>query len=74
MKVSVTRKDCTLTLEAPENVKIPLQDLLCDVERATMTEAMKRNGGIKARAADQLGLQRTTFVEKARKYGFPLKK
>jgi sigma-54 specific flagellar transcriptional regulator A len=74
MNISVTKKSCHLTLETVEDKPIPLSDLLCDLERATIAEALVKTGGVKARAADMLMLKRTTLVEKAKKYGFPLKK
>ena len=63
-----------MSLECNEAEKIPLQDLLCDLEKSVLSQIIEKNHGIKARAADQLMLNRTTLVEKAKKYGFPMVK
>jgi DNA-binding NtrC family response regulator len=47
--------------------------MLCDLERAVISDMLDSHDGVKAHAADHLCLNRTTLVMKARKYGFPLK-
>jgi len=46
-----------------------LRALLCAVERRQLSDALLRAGGVVADAARQLGINRTTLVEKMRKYG-----
>jgi sigma-54 specific flagellar transcriptional regulator A len=50
----------------PEGVN--LKELLADVEINLINQALDVHGGIVARAADMLGMRRTTLVEKMRKY------
>lgn len=45
---------------------------LTKVEREFVVEALRQTGGVKARAALLLGINRTTLVEKMRKFGMPL--
>lgn len=42
------------------------------IESAFIREALSRAKGNKAKAADMLGMRRTTLLEKMRKYGFEL--
>jgi DNA-binding NtrC family response regulator len=74
MKIEVRRGSAKMSLECDDGVKIPFQDLQSDLERTTIGELLGRLDGIKARVAKTLMLNRTTLVEKAKKYGFPLKK
>ena len=63
---------------APFGVSIVLKesiDLRAEIarcERALIVEALERTQGNKCQAARLLGLNRTTFIEKMRKYGFAL--
>ena len=50
----------------PEGVN--LKELLADMEVNMINQALEAQGGIVARAADMLGMRRTTLVEKMRKY------
>jgi len=50
----------------PEGVN--LKELLADLEVNLINQALEAQGGIVARAADMLGMRRTTLVEKMRKY------
>jgi len=50
----------------PEGVN--LKELLADVEVNMISQALEAQGGVVARAADMLGMRRTTLVEKMRKY------
>lgn len=63
-----------MNLTYDDNHTVPLQDLLCDLERTVIATMITANDGVKGYAADQLRLNRTTLVEKAKKYGFPIKK
>ncbi|HAD03597.1 MAG: Fis family transcriptional regulator [Desulfuromonadales bacterium GWD2_61_12] len=48
---------------------IDLPQLVEQIERQLIGEALQRSGGVKSRAADLLGLNRTTLVEKIRRIG-----
>ncbi len=50
----------------PEGIN--LKELLADLEVNLINQALDAQGGIVARAADMLGMRRTTLVEKMRKY------
>ncbi|HGF7363363.1 AAA domain-containing protein [Vibrio cholerae] len=50
----------------PEGVN--LKELLADLEVNLINQALEAQGGVVARAADMLGMRRTTLVEKMRKY------
>lgn len=50
----------------PEGVN--LKELLADLEVSLINQALDAHSGIVARAADMLGMRRTTLVEKMRKY------
>jgi sigma-54 specific flagellar transcriptional regulator A len=50
----------------PEGVN--LKELLAELEVNLINQALDAQGGIVARAADMLGMRRTTLVEKMRKY------
>ena len=54
-----------LTREQP----IALKTMLADLERRYIEEALELSGGVVAEAARLLTLQRTTLIEKMRKYG-----
>ena len=54
-----------LTREAP----VALKSMLADLERRYIEEALGLAGGVVAEAARLLTLQRTTLIEKMRKYG-----
>ncbi|WKY58774.1 sigma-54 dependent transcriptional regulator [Vibrio sp. SNU_ST1] len=47
---------------------VNLKELLADMEVNMINQALEAQGGIVARAADMLGMRRTTLVEKMRKY------
>jgi sigma-54 dependent transcriptional regulator, flagellar regulatory protein len=46
-----------------------LKDLLSDLEIGMIRQALEMQDGVVARAADMLGMRRTTLVEKMKKYG-----
>jgi sigma-54 specific flagellar transcriptional regulator A len=47
---------------------LDLKQHLADTERTLLLQALERSGWVVARAAQLLGLQRTTLVEKMRKF------
>jgi DNA-binding NtrC family response regulator len=51
---------------------VVLPDLLDRVEKELIQAAMWRAKGVKTKAAAMLGINRTTFVMKMRKYDLPL--
>ena len=60
-------------LESPElpegGVNLPM--VIENLERYYIVNALRGNGGVKARAARSLGLKRTTFLAKMKKLGIP---
>ncbi|MCG9598104.1 sigma-54 dependent transcriptional regulator [Vibrio sp. Isolate25] len=50
----------------PEGVN--LKEMLAELEINMINQALEAQGGVVARAADMLGMRRTTLVEKMRKY------
>jgi DNA-binding NtrC family response regulator len=50
---------------------IDLSETIDAIERAMIRQAMEMSGGIKAKAAMLLGLNRTTLVEKIKRLGLP---
>ena len=42
------------------------------IERSLITRALELSGGVKARAAELLGINRTTLVEKMKRMGMGL--
>jgi len=50
----------------PEGVN--LKEMLAELEVTMINQALEAQGGVVARAADMLGMRRTTLVEKMRKY------
>ncbi len=57
----------TLVELGPEGIQ--LKEYLASLEELLIGQALERSGGVVAKAARLLGLQRTTLVEKMRKYG-----
>ena len=51
----------------PEGVN--LKEMLAELEVEMIRQALEAQAGVVARAADMLGMRRTTLVEKMRKYG-----
>ncbi|WP_207062417.1 sigma-54 dependent transcriptional regulator [Motiliproteus sp. SC1-56] len=50
-----------------------LKGYMADLERSLIEQAVDESGNVVARAADLLGIRRTTLVEKMRKYGIQRK-
>ena len=48
---------------------VNLKDMVADMETGMIRQALDMSGGVVAKAADLLGLRRTTLVEKIKKYG-----
>ena len=48
---------------------VNLKDMVADMETGLIRQALDKSGGVVAKAADLLGLRRTTLVEKMKKYG-----
>lgn len=60
---------------APTNVTqngIDMVQAISDIERRMISDALQLAGGVKARAAQMLSINRTTLVEKMRRLGLPL--
>ncbi|RME40521.1 MAG: sigma-54-dependent Fis family transcriptional regulator, partial [Deltaproteobacteria bacterium] len=60
----------TLVKLTDEGIDMP--GLIADIERRLIREAMELAGGVKARAAALLGLNRTTLVEKIKRLDLDL--
>lgn len=56
----------------PEN-GLNLKELIADLEIGLIRQALEQQDGVVARAADLLGMRRTTLVEKMKKYGMTAK-
>ena len=50
-----------------------LKDMLAELEMEMICQALEMQDGVVARAAEMLGMRRTTLVEKMRKYGMTAK-
>lgn len=48
---------------------VNLKEMLADLEVELIRQALESQDGVVARAADLLGMRRTTLVEKMKKYG-----
>ncbi|HHQ4714305.1 TPA: sigma-54 dependent transcriptional regulator [Aeromonas veronii] len=58
----------TRTMQLPEE-GVNLKEMLADLEVELIRQALESQDGVVARAADLLGMRRTTLVEKMKKYG-----
>ncbi|WP_042012601.1 sigma-54 dependent transcriptional regulator [Aeromonas fluvialis] len=56
------------TMQLPEE-GVNLKEILADLEVELIRQALEFQDGVVARAADLLGMRRTTLVEKMKKYG-----
>lgn len=68
--MEIQGKGFKVTVEYDETQPLPLWQMLVDIERTILEYTLRRVGNVKARAAEHLMLNRTTLVEKLRKYGF----
>lgn len=73
MEIEQKGEGYTLTLKS-EGESLPLWQMLVNFEREIIGSVLTMFNGNKAKTADYLQLNRTTLVEKAKKYGFPSKK
>lgn len=48
---------------------INLKDMITDIEISMIKQALEQTNGVVAKAAETLGLRRTTLIEKMKKYG-----
>jgi nitrogen regulation protein NR(I) len=53
---------------------IDLNQIIDNLERALITRALERSEGVRSRAAQLLGLNRTTLIEKIKKMGIEMQK
>ena len=60
-------KDFSLLLDSSNSVDV--RRLLRDIEMVLIEKALERNAGNTSEAAKDLHLQRTTLIEKIKKYG-----
>ncbi|MFO0837625.1 MAG: sigma-54 dependent transcriptional regulator [Phycisphaerae bacterium] len=59
-------------LEAPEQTHLGLTETVADIERRLILMALRSCGGNQARAAQRLGIPRTTLRDKMAKYSIPV--
>lgn len=71
--INVVGEGFSINLNYNEENGLPLWAMLVDLERAIIGKTLESYDGNKAKTADHLHLNRTTLVEKAKKYGFPTK-
>ncbi len=62
-------EDLDETRRPEGGVNLPM--VMQNLERYYIVDALRRHGGVKARAARSLGLKRTTFLAKMKKLGIP---
>jgi DNA-binding NtrC family response regulator len=62
----------SVKIQYNEEEGLPLWQMLVDMEKEIVGQTLNFCSGNKTQAAMHLKLNRTTFVEKARKYGFPI--
>ncbi len=59
-------------LEAPEQTHLGLTETVADIEKRLILMALRSCGGNQARAAQRLGIPRTTLRDKMAKYSIPV--
>ena len=52
---------------SPDGVN--LKDMITEIEISMIKQALEQTSGVVAKAAETLGLRRTTLIEKMKKYG-----
>ena len=70
--VSAVSDDQTLAGVLPAG-GINLKDVLSELEVNLIRQALDKQNGVTSRAAEMLGMRRTTLVEKMKKYGIVAK-
>lgn len=73
MNICIKRKNATVILSVYGRKSIDLPELISALEKAVIGKMLDRHNGTKAKVAENLSLKRTTLVEKARRYGFPIR-
>jgi DNA-binding NtrC family response regulator len=53
---------------------ISLNDMVSSMEKQLIRKALERTGGVRSKAAQLLGLNRTTLLEKMKKMGIEMQK
>jgi DNA-binding NtrC family response regulator len=72
LKIETKKDGAVMFVEFELKHGIPMQDLLCDLERLIVGTFLAYHNGNKSHTAKSLRLNRTTLLEKARKYGYPM--
>ena len=70
--MSIVSDDQTLAGVLPAG-GINLKDVLSELEVNLIRQALDKQNGVTSRAAEMLGMRRTTLVEKMKKYGIVAK-
>jgi len=68
LKIRGFKDTSSIPLDIPDG-GINLPQILDELEKGLIEKALNKAGGIKSRAADLLGINRTTLIEKMRKKG-----
>ena len=73
-EISASPQTTSINVSVPDIVYLPpqgidLKDYLFELERMLLNQALEQSGWVVARSAKLLKLQRTTLVEKMRKFG-----
>lgn len=62
----------TLSIEMAQEAPIELTQKIAEIEKSLISLALAETGNVKAHAARVLGINRTTLLQKMRRYGFAL--
>jgi DNA-binding NtrC family response regulator len=66
-EINISKQFVYPTLKDLENLKLSLKEFLEEIENRLLIEALQKSGGVKNKAAQLLGIKRTTLVEKLKK-------
>jgi DNA-binding NtrC family response regulator len=69
LRTSLSRRGGTIPPGIGESESLDLRSAVESLERHLINQALEASGGNRTEAAALLGLNRTTLVEKLRKYG-----
>ena len=69
---AVSLEESAFASVLPDN-GINLKDMLSELEINLIRQALDKQNGVTSRAAEMLGMRRTTLVEKMKKYGIVAK-